>query len=96
MKTTTFENRINALVSEKRINRNTTAYKAIVAAMNNNGLIRPVECTGHGRYIKNVDHSSTITMYLNILGIKFETGNDAPRGGATGNWIQINKRQLIK
>ena len=42
------------------------------------------------------DRSSNVTEGLNAIGIDFEEGNDAPRGGLNGNYIILTsngKRQ---
>lgn len=52
-------------------------------------LIRPCYTSGSGRFASNQDHTLAITKLLDLLGVKYETGNDAPRGGLTGNYIKI-------
>lgn len=55
----------------------------------NGSIIRPCWTSGSGRFITNLDHESAICAALDILKIKYQTGNDAPRGGATGKYIKI-------
>lgn len=52
-------------------------------------LIRPCYTAGRGRYIHNADHTFEVCALLDRLGVKYEKGNDAPRGGLTGNYIRI-------
>lgn len=54
-------------------------------------LIRPVWTSGRGRFCSNCDHTRDIctVLDLDVLRVKYETGNDAPRGGLTGNYIKI-------
>ena len=52
-------------------------------------IFRPCYAAGRGRYIHNVDHTSEVCALLDRLGVKYEKGNDAPRGGLTGNYIRI-------
>lgn len=52
-------------------------------------LIRPCYVTGRGRFIHNADHTSEVCALLDRLGVKYEKGNDAPRGGLTGIYIRI-------
>lgn len=52
-------------------------------------IIRPCWTSGSGRFTTNLDHSQSICAVLDLLKIKYETGNDAPRGGATGKYIKI-------
>lgn len=51
---------------------------------------------GSGRR-KNLQsiHSNVVEL-LNALGLKYKTGNDAPRGGQEGNFIKISARALTK
>ena len=53
------------------------------------GLIRPVWTSGRGRFCKNMDYTRDICAVLDALRVKYETGNDAPRGGLTGCYIKI-------
>lgn len=52
-------------------------------------IIRPVYVSGSKRFASNQDHTYAISNLLDLLGVKFESGNDAPRGGLTGNYIKI-------
>lgn len=51
--------------------------------------IRVCWTSGRGRFTTNLDHGNTICAALDLLKIKYQTGNDAPRGGATGKYIKI-------
>ena len=53
------------------------------------GLIRPVWTSGRGRFCKNMNYTADICAVLDALRVKYETGNDAPRGGLTGCYIKI-------
>jgi hypothetical protein len=53
------------------------------------GLIRPCYVSGSGRFASNQDHTLEVKYILDMLKIKYEFGNDAPRGGLTGNYIKI-------
>ena len=35
------------------------------------------------------DYTDNVTYYLHTAGIDYKTGNDAPRGGASGKYIDI-------
>lgn len=52
-------------------------------------LIRPVYSQGVGKWTGIADHSRDTESLLRLIGIKFETGNDAPGGGQTGRYIKI-------
>lgn len=61
---------------------------------NGTNLIRPCAISGIGKYAKNMDYTSAICDLLDAAKIKYLRGNDAPRGGLTGNYIvltHINK-----
>lgn len=62
---------------------------ATVGYVDDKGLIRPCFSTGRGRFIHNVDHTLEVCFLLERLGLKYEKGNDAPRGGLTGNYIKV-------
>ena len=53
------------------------------------GVIRPVWTSGSGRFCKNMNYTRDICAVLDSLRVKYEAGNDAPRGGLTGNYIKI-------
>lgn len=52
-------------------------------------IIRPVHTSGSGRFTSNLDYTQDCIKILTFLKLKFETGNDSPRGGLTGNFIKI-------
>jgi hypothetical protein len=52
-------------------------------------IIRPVKLLGRGRFAHYSDYTTDICNILTSLKIKFEVGNDASRGGLTGNFIKI-------
>ncbi len=52
-------------------------------------IIRPVHTSGSGRFTSNLDYTNDCKAMLTFLKLKFETGNDSPRGGLTGNFIKI-------
>ena len=67
------------------------AIHAIQRSMNSNDLIRPTRYVGSGRYIHVQDDSIYILELLTERGYKYTVGNDAPRGGASGNFIKCSK-----
>lgn len=52
-------------------------------------IIRPCTTSGSGRFTTNMDYTKDTENLFRLLGIKFKSGNDAPRGGKTGNYIKI-------
>ena len=56
--------------------------------------IYPKSYTGSGNYITLRDYSFQIEEIIKDLGYKFKTGNDAPRGGKQGDFIQVSKTAM--
>jgi hypothetical protein len=52
-------------------------------------IIRPVHTTGKGRFTSNLDYTNDCKNIFTFLKLKFEIGNDSPRGGLTGNFIKL-------
>jgi len=61
-----------------------------------NRIIYPVFYTGKGNYVNKVTYFNELTTVLNLLNLKYEIGNDAPRGGANGEFIKISQIALSK
>lgn len=53
--------------------------------------IYPVYYSGSGRHINLHDHSHYIMSILRAQRYKYTTGNDAPRGGAQGFYIEVSR-----
>ena len=51
------------------------------------GYIRPQYEIGRGRFTKLNDIRIELRDALNRIGIAYVEGNDAPRGGRTGDWM---------
>lgn len=53
--------------------------------------------TGNRRHMTLVTaHHERVVEFLNAFKVDFETGNDAPKGGATGNYIRAKKSDVEK
>jgi len=76
---------------EKRFNgsKSSFAYKATQSVIEGERLIRPCHTSGSGRFTSNLDYTDDVVELLSLVGIKYEIGNDSPRGGKTGNFIKI-------
>jgi hypothetical protein len=93
------ETAINRLEKRFTGNKNTVAYKKVLSFLNDENIhkyyrddkkiIRPVHSSGSGRFTSIQDHNRPIKEILTLLGVKFISGNDAPRGGKTGDFIQV-------
>ena len=60
-----------------------------------NMVIRPCFYSGTGKYCKIMEHTSAVKMILELAGVQYEHGNDAPRGGRVGDFIKINSEITI-
>lgn len=101
MKSSTLQKRLDKRYTGAK---NSYRYKIIIDLINgtndtgmvkredNSILIRPCFVSGSGRYTQNNDHSAEIKIMLQKLGVKFKTGNDAPRGGKSGDFIKISTK----
>lgn len=53
-------------------------------------MLRPITTVGSNRYSQySRDHTEEYTKYLDSLKLKYEIGNDSPRGGQLGKFIRI-------
>jgi len=52
-------------------------------------VIRPCDTAGHGRFTAIMDYTADICKIFGALKVRYEVGNDAPRGGQTGKFIKI-------
>ena len=62
-----------------------------------NNKIYPIYTQGSGKYAKYTDKTGEVKSILDGLGLDYHEGNDAPRGGKLGNFIELTakgKRQL--
>ena len=92
MKTLTLQKKLQ----KKEIYKRGFAYKMVCDFVNNvsrldiNGnVLRPCHTSGHGRFTTNLDYTKDVEMYLTVIKVKFESGNDSPRNGKTGNYIKV-------
>lgn len=87
MKKATIEKRLQKV----QVNKCTSAYKLVAEWLKKDGnaVIRPCWTNGSGRFITNSDHTDDLCRLLNALRVRYTRGNDAPRGGKTGNFVQI-------
>src|SRR5699024_2526306 len=60
----------------------------------NENKIYPVHTSGSGRFTSNIDLSYRIENFLEAHSYKFKKGNDAPRGGKTGDFIKVSKTAM--
>ena len=55
------------------------------------GMVRTAYYNGSGKWATAQDFTDLVSGILTDLGINHEKGNDAPKGGVSGNFITIIK-----
>ena len=103
--TTTFKERLTkAGLNNKDGKMSERAKKAMDIIQAQSKLMRDNEIklylkawSGNGRHRTLIESRYNLVIdFLNALKIKYETGNDAPRGGVEGDYIRIAKRNLTQ
>lgn len=96
MKKETLKKRLETLKKEKHVSPGSTAFRTMMAISNGErdpkGKIRTCHTNGSGRYTHNYDMTPDFRRLLDALKIKYVEGNDAARGGLTGNYIRITTK----
>ena len=82
---------MNTTIQKKNGELKQDALNAIRNSRFVNNKIYPVYYTGSGNFISKKDYTFYIVQLLKDKGYKFSQGNDAPRGGANGNFIKVSK-----
>lgn len=87
---------IKARLQRLKINKTTEAYRLLNEWLQvpENPKIRTCWKIGTGRFCHNLDYTSDLATLLARLGVRYEIGNDAPRGGKNGNYVQIKMIKL--
>ena len=94
MKEETYLKRLESL----KLNKNSYVYKKLFLVSSSFSIqekrnvlyrIRPVVVYGKGKYLHNCDHTSAFCSCLAKMRISYYIGNDAPRGGSYGTFIDI-------
>lgn len=94
MKRETIEKRIekNLMTKEGELMKK---YSEPLDWLKNSGSRRhPCRWHKSGRHLNLEDKSGIYTEMLKALGIDYTTGNDAPRGGAEGFYIELTPKGL--
>ena len=94
MKATTLKNRLDRKYNGSKTSKAYQIVKDLIDETKKTYMvagctIRPCKTSGSGRFITNKDYTRDVEILLTLLGIKFKSGNDAPRGGLTGNYITV-------
>lgn len=86
----TIETKLAKLVSAKEVNKSSIIYGWVIEIINGNKNFRPVYSQGSSwKHSSLFDRRDEFTILLRKLGIEFKQGNDAPRGGQTGAFLNI-------
>ena len=59
-------------------------------------VIHPVHINRSKGFVNLIDNLEEIRRILRSIKCPFTQGNDAPRGGSTGNWIAFYKSDFLK
>jgi hypothetical protein len=87
---TVLTSKIEKLTTAKKLTKNSIVYGWLQALVQGETTFRPVYTQGSSwKYSSLVDKTNELTSALSLLGVEFEQGNDAPRGGKTGAFIKI-------
>tara|TARA_R100001591_G_scaffold75757_1_gene83607 strand:- start:148 stop:477 length:330 start_codon:yes stop_codon:yes gene_type:complete len=71
---------------------NSHTYNAISVCTFRDNKIYHTFSEGRGRYAKYNSYAYYIEGLLQKLGYKYTEGNDAPRGGKTGDYIKVSSK----
>ena len=94
MKATTLNNRLAKAYTGSKNAKHYQIVRDVIEgtnkayAMRDGGIIRPDYTSG--RF--TIQNGPAVMALLEKIGVKFEPGNDAPRGGMTGNYIKIKTK----
>lgn len=95
MKKSTFLNRT------KKANKNSNGYRNVLSLLADGKRVYTCHTSGRGRFTTNIDSTDDTEAILIMAGLTFKdyvVDNDSPRGGKTGNYIELTskgKRKLI-
>lgn len=76
--------------------RGTVALQMVQDWIAHGSKIRPCRLVGRGKRTANDDHTARVRAILDALRCKYNSGNDAPRGGLTGQWIHPDRASWRK
>lgn len=83
---------IKSETNQLPISKTSIAYKFVQDIISGAKRIRPCYTSGSGRFTSNQDHTESLKVLLNKMGIEYTFTNDSPRGGLTGNLITITTK----
>jgi len=72
--------------------RTARRWVSMIQDLFTNGICRPIISQGSSwKHSSLCDETFHITMWLDANSISYTQGNDAPKGGKTGNFIKLNQ-----
>ena len=86
---------VNAPYRISRFSKTSKIHEFLVTLLDN-GRVYTGYYRGSGRHTTAIDYTREICNQLDKLGIAYKTGNDAPRGGVHGNYVEITMPAFIK
>ena len=92
MKATTLNARIEKNLTTKTGSVKSIFTEVIYLLQNPERTLRPVSWSRSGGHMNLRDNSQNIIWGLKLIGIDFEIGNDAPRGGKEGYFVRLTKK----
>ena len=91
-KLSVIEKKLQKLVEEKKVRKGTVVYEW-VKCMRNKEVFRPVYSMGSTwKHSSLFDKTKELTNVLDLLGIEYIKGNDAPRSGRTGAFVKVTTK----
>jgi len=100
MKTVTInsaQKKLNKLVESKQISKTSIVYGWVNDFINGEKEFRTVYSQGTSwKYSSLVDKTQEFRNILDKMGIEYIVGNDAPRGGRTGEFVKITTKIKAK
>ena len=95
MKAETLQKRIESRLTLKNGKTIAKVYDGVTDFIIYNRTSHPYYYSGSGRFVRcaGVDR---ISAALKLIGVDFEIGNDAPRGGHSGHFIKLSKKGLAQ
>lgn len=98
MKATTLNNRLAKVYTGAKNAKHYQIVRDVIEGTNKTytmregSIVRPDYTSGTGKFTKNVQNGPAVMALLDKIGVKYEPGNDALRGGMTGNYIKIKTK----
>jgi hypothetical protein len=94
MKAQTLQQRLEKRYTGSKTAKSYQIIKDLITGQNytysvKGNIIRPCRTSGMGRFTTNLDYTNDVEALLKLLGIRYETGNDSPKGGKPGNFIKV-------